>query len=116
MKDFFEEKGTFVASVGANIQTRVGAKIFKGSDTSHDKKIGCRPYIALNWLSNSNVEKVQLNKLSHDIAGSRNVGELKIGLETKTNKKGQIWANLAYQLGTDSYKNLMGNLGLKWSF
>ena len=48
--------------------------------------------------------------------GTRNIGELKLGMEGKLNHNLNIWSSVAQQLGDAGYSNTAVILGLKYAF
>lgn len=49
-------------------------------------------------------------------AGSRNVGELKLGTEGQLSKNVALWSNVAQQVGNHGYSDTSVNLGVKYQF
>lgn len=118
--DSFKESstGTQVDEGKSNIQTRLGAKASMIVPTSISAASNYRPFAALNWIHNSNSEDklVNLDNTYYGVAGSEDIGEIKLGLEGQTSQNSNAWINLAYQAGGDNYSDVIGNIGWKFSF
>lgn len=95
-----------------NLQTRVGIKSYM--NIHHNGQY--QPYIALNWIHNTEENLINIENQSYAIDGYKNLGEVKFGIEANINPASRLWANLAYQRGSQSAENYIANLGLKWSF
>ena len=73
-------------------------------------------YGEVNWLHNTQNVDVTLDNVRVEQAGSRNVGEVKLGLEGQITDSLTIWTNLAQQIGTKSYSDTSANVGIKYHF
>ncbi|MCG6490152.1 autotransporter outer membrane beta-barrel domain-containing protein, partial [Vibrio parahaemolyticus] len=49
-------------------------------------------------------------------SGTRNIGEIKVGVEGQLTRNADIWFNVAQQAGSDHYSDTQGMLGLKYRF
>ncbi len=50
------------------------------------------------------------------VAGTRNIGELKTGVEAKLNKNVNLWGNIAQQIGDKGYSDTQAMVGFKVNF
>ena len=84
----FKEKstGTLIDEGKGNIQTRLGAKAFIVVPTDIAASSNYRPYVALNWIYNSEDKLVKLDNSYYGISGNSNLGEIKFGVEGQTSK------------------------------
>lgn len=48
--------------------------------------------------------------------GPQNIGELKVGVEGQLNKNFSVWSNVVQQVGNNSFGDMQGMLGMKYSF
>ncbi|GKX53871.1 autotransporter family protein [Budvicia aquatica] len=117
--DHREANGTKVSSSGSdNVQTRLGVKISR--DGVSDKDIGrdklFTVYAEANWLNNSQQAGAIMDGVQVKQAGSRNIGELKLGTEGKLNQNLNLWTNVGQQLGDKGYSDTSVNFGIKYSF
>ncbi|WP_420245791.1 autotransporter outer membrane beta-barrel domain-containing protein, partial [Citrobacter sedlakii] len=51
-----------------------------------------------------------------DLDGTRNIGELKAGVEGQLTKNVSLWGNVAQQVGDKGYSDTSAMLGIKASF
>ena len=114
----FKEKstGTLIDEGKGNIQTRLGAKAFLVVPTDIAASSNYRPYVALNWIYNSEDKLVKLDNSYYGISGNSNLGEIKFGVEGQTSKNSYAWFNLSYQMGSNNYSDFIGNIGWKVNF
>lgn len=114
-----EANGTRVKSKGdGNLQTRLGLKAFiKGHsviDEGKDREF--QPFVEANWIYNTQSYGVTMNGVTNYQAGTRNIGELKAGVEGQIGKNLHLWGNVAQQIGDKGYSDTQGMLGIKYAF
>lgn len=117
--DHREANGTRVSSSGSdNVQTRLGVKISRDGVSDMDKGTDklFTLYAEANWLNNSQQAGAIMDGVEVKQAGSRNIGELKLGTEGKLNQNLNLWTNVGQQLGDKGYSDTSVNLGIKYSF
>ncbi|KJW96477.1 hypothetical protein RZ87_18795 [Enterobacter roggenkampii] len=117
--DLTESNGTRVTGEGdGNIQTRLGARaFFKGHSTLDDgKQRTFEPFIEANWIHNTETFGATLNGVRVNQAGTRNIGELKVGVDGQLSRNVNLWGNVAQQVGDKGYSDSSAMLGLKVSF
>ena len=113
-----EDNGTLVKGVGNNnLQSRLGVRaVMNAKSKDKDAILQFQPFIEVNWVHNTKDFGVRMDGqtvLSH---GSRNVAEVKTGLDGKISQNMNIWANVSYQSGSKGYKDTQGMLGVKYTF
>lgn len=114
-----EHNGTVVKDkTDGNLMTRLGVRAYlKGhAEKDTDKGRDFQPFIEANWIHNTNNQTVQMGSIKDDISGTRNIGELKVGIEGQINPRLQVWGNVAQQMGDNSYSDTSAMLGVKYSF
>ncbi|WP_438442584.1 autotransporter outer membrane beta-barrel domain-containing protein [Kluyvera georgiana] len=114
-----EANGTRVEGKGdGNLQTRLGMKAFiKGhSATDEGKGREFQPFVEANWIYNTRSYGVAMNGVTNYQAGTRNIGELKAGVEGQIGRNLHIWGNVAQQIGDKGYSDTQGMLGIKYAF
>ncbi|WP_261833099.1 autotransporter family protein, partial [Leminorella grimontii] len=114
-----EANGTKVTSSGDNnVQTRLGLKVSRDgvSDVDKGKEKLFTVYAEANWLYNSEQAGATMDGVTVSQAGSRNVGELKLGAEGQLNRNLNLWSNVAQQLGDKGYSDTAVTLGVKYRF
>lgn len=114
-----EDNGTRVKGQGeGNVQTRVGVRLFgKGHSQLDDGKARTfQPFIEANWLHNSKEFGVSMNGDSINLAGTRDVGELKAGVEGQLSKYVSLWGTLGQQAGDKGYSDTAAVLGIRVTF
>ena len=118
LDSFNEQNGTRVDEGKSNIQTRLGAKASMIVPSSVSDSANYRPYAALNWIHNSNSQDkaVRLDNTYYGVAGSEDIGEIKLGIEGQKSQNSNGWVNIAYQMGSDDYRDVTANIGWKFTF
>ena len=118
LDEFVEQSNTRVEEGKANIQTRLGAKASMIVPTSLSTNSNYRPYAAINWIHNSNGEDkaIRLDNSYYGVGGAKDIGEIKLGLEGQTSTQSNAWVNVAYQVGSEDYRDLTGTIGFKVNF
>ncbi|ENY5348485.1 TPA: autotransporter outer membrane beta-barrel domain-containing protein [Klebsiella aerogenes] len=118
--DHKEQNGTVVQFGGDdNVQTRLGARFFiKGHNAKLDngKDRTFEPFIEANWIHNTKDFTAGLDGVPVKVAGTRNIGELKTGVEAKLNKNVNLWGNIAQQIGDKGYSDTQAMVGFKVNF
>ena len=111
-----ETNGTRVHSNGSgNVQTRLGVKFSLDSLQADSSKL-FTVYGEANWLYNTKNINVTMGGVEVRQTGSRNIGEVKIGLEGQLNQHLSVWVNAAQQLGSSGYRDTSANIGIKYQF
>ncbi|WP_139385343.1 autotransporter outer membrane beta-barrel domain-containing protein, partial [Salmonella enterica] len=59
---------------------------------------------------------VKMDDVGSDMRGTKNIGELKVGIEGQITSRLNVWGNVAQQVGDQGYSNTQGLLGVKYSF
>ncbi|PYG47217.1 autotransporter family porin [Pantoea sp. AG1095] len=114
-----EQNGTRVKGTGdGNIQTRLGARTFiKGHSAIDDGKDRVfQPFIEANWIHNTKEFGSELNGVKVTQKGTRNLGELKVGVEGQITKNVNLWGNIGQQMGDKGYSDTSALLGVKVNF
>ncbi|HCL6626850.1 TPA: autotransporter outer membrane beta-barrel domain-containing protein [Citrobacter amalonaticus] len=114
-----ETNGTRVEGKGdGNLQTRLGIRLFGKGHHSLDDNTGrnFQPFVEVNWIRNSKDFGATLNGESVDYAGTKNIGEVKAGVEGQLNKNVTLWGNVAQQVGDKGYSDTSAMLGVKVAF
>lgn len=117
--DHKEANGTNVQFEGdGNIQTRLGVRAFiKGhSKLDNGKDRTFEPFVEANWIHNTKNFGASLDGVRIDQAGTRNIGELKAGVEAKINKNVNLWGNVGQQIGDKGYSDTQATIGFKVNF
>lgn len=114
-----EHNGTVVKDkTDGNLMTRLGVRAYMKGHATKDADMGreFQPFIEANWIHNTNNQTVQMGSIKDEISGTRNIGELKVGIEGQINPRLQVWGNVAQQMGDNSYSDTSAMLGVKYSF
>lgn len=117
--DHRESNGTLVRGKGdGNIQSRLGMRAFiKGhSLIDEGKERVFEPFVETNWIHNTKTFSTQMDGVSVKIAGARNIGELKAGIEGQINPNINLWGNVAQQIGDKGYSDTQAMIGMKYLF
>lgn len=113
--DHRESNGTKVSGKGNdNLQTRLGTRATLEGQNSMNQTF--QLYTEANWLHNTEEYGVAMNGADIKQAGSKNIAELKIGIEGKLSESFNIWGNVGQQVGDKGYSDTGVILGLKYNF
>ncbi len=114
-----DDSNTQIQSTGTGtISTRFGVRVARDSVSDQDKgkdKL-FTVYSEMNWLYHRKDPGVAMDNITVSQAGSRNVGEIKLGAEGKLNKNCNTWANVGQQMGGSGYNDSRVTVGLKYAF
>lgn len=99
-----------------NLQARLGFKTYLDISSSLDAATRYRPYIALNFIHNTNPYAVRIDDVEYTTQGSSNLGEVKLGVEGSITPNSQVWLNTSYVAGSHSHQAYQGNIGWKYNF
>ena len=113
-----EANGTNVTGNSDNLSTRLGLRAYRQDqrETDADASRTLQTFVEVNWLHNSKNFGVTMNDVSDYQAGTRNIGEAKVGIEGNINKKLNVWGSVAQQIGDDGYRDSRASIGIKYSF
>ncbi|HEP1894415.1 TPA: autotransporter outer membrane beta-barrel domain-containing protein [Kluyvera cryocrescens] len=114
-----ESNGTVVIGEGDNnVQTRLGVRTFLKGQHAMDAGTGriFEPFVEANWLHNSRSFSTTMDGARVSQAGSRNLGEIKAGVEAKLNPNLNLWGSVGTQVGTRGYQDSTAIVGVKVNF
>ncbi len=114
-----EANGTRVESRGdGNITTRFSLRTFLQGHNALDDNSGrvFEPFVELAWINNSKAYGAVLNGVSVSQAGTRNIGELKTGVEAYLTRDFSLWGNVSQQIGDKGYSDTGAQFGLRFMF
>ncbi|WP_042292449.1 autotransporter outer membrane beta-barrel domain-containing protein [Citrobacter sedlakii] len=114
-----ENNGTVVKDkTDGNLMTRLGVRAYLKGHAEKDAGKGreFQPFVEANWIHNTNNQAVQMGSITDEISGTRNIGELKVGVEGQVTPRLQVWGNVAQQVGDNSYSDTSAMLGVKYTF
>ena len=117
--DHTESNGTLVQGAGNdNLQARVGTRFYLKGKSALDKNTQreFEPFIETNWIYNTKQYGTRMNGVSDYSQGSRNIGEVKAGVEAKISDRLNLWSTVSQQVGGHGYSNTQGAVGLKYMF
>ncbi|ENN7017478.1 autotransporter outer membrane beta-barrel domain-containing protein [Enterobacter ludwigii] len=98
--------------------TRLGMKAYVNGHNTIDEGKDCtfQPFIEVNWIHNSRITAVKMDDTRDRMRGTKNIGELKMGIEGQLNQDLSVWGNIAQQVGNNSFSDMQGMAGVKYSF
>lgn len=98
--------------------TRMGVKAYINGHNAidNDKSREFQPFVEANWIHNTQPASVKMDDVSSDMRGTKNIGELKVGIEGQVTPRLNVWGNVAQQVGDTGYSDTQGMLGMKYSF
>ena len=74
------------------------------------------PYVEASWVHNTRALGTSMNGVTIHQAGTRNAGELKLGVDATLNANVNLWGGVAQQLSSHSYSDTSAIAGVKVSF
>ncbi|WP_024911523.1 autotransporter outer membrane beta-barrel domain-containing protein [Chania multitudinisentens] len=110
-----EDNGTRIAEQRKNqTTTRLGVRLFSNPVGPNANQI--QPFLQLNWWSGGNDATVEMNetKVRHKLAD--NVYEAKAGVQFALGKGWSASGNIGVQGGNNDFRDVNGQLGLRYSF
>ncbi|MBJ9296075.1 intestinal colonization autotransporter adhesin MisL [Citrobacter werkmanii] len=114
-----EANGTRVKDdTDGNLMTRLGVKAFINGHNAIDdgKSREFQPFVEANWIHNTQTASVKMDDVRNDMRGTKNIGELKVGVEGQITPRLNVWSNVAQQVGDKGYSDTRGILGVKYNF
>lgn len=114
-----EANGTRVKdNTDGNLMTRLGVKAFINGHNAIDdgKSREFQPFVEANWIHNTQTASVKMDDVRNDMRGTKNIGELKVGVEGQITPRLNVWSNVAQQVGDKGYSDTRGMLGVKYNF
>lgn len=114
-----EANGTRVKdNTDGNLMTRLGVKAYINGHNAIDdgKSREFQPFVEANWIHNTQTASVKMDDVSNDMRGTKNIGELKVGVEGQITPRLNVWSNVAQQVGDKGYSDTRGMLGVKYNF
>nr|WP_318382426.1 autotransporter outer membrane beta-barrel domain-containing protein [uncultured Enterobacter sp.] len=117
--DVIEHNGTRVQARGQdNLRSRLGIKAYARSEGpatgANDAEF--RPYIQTSWIHDSNNFGVRMDGTDSIVAGTRNVAEVKVGLESRLNSDVNLWGDISHQAGDHGFSDSQAALGIRYAF
>ena len=112
-EDHKEANGSKVTTDNGNLATRVGLRSAIESQATCMK---IQPFVELNWWHNSRPSNTTINGSTTEIAGIKNVAEIKSGISISINDKTDISLEANVQKGQSSYLNTGAALKAKIRF
>lgn len=113
---FKDDQGLIINHGSDNLQARLGFKTYLEVATSINNETSYRPYLALNYIHNTSPYSVDIDNIKYMNNGSKNLGEVKIGIEGNITKNNQVWLNTSYIEGGNSNHEYQGTIGWKYNF
>lgn len=113
-----ERNGTQINSDGDNSQFRFGVRAFmkeqwyQGNGNYREYE----PYGEINWLTSNADYAVKMNETNVRHKGMKNILQLRAGVRGQITDNLSVWADATAQSGQQGYRDIMGQLGLKYDF
>jgi len=111
-----ENNGTQVSSQGnGNVQSRVGVRASMKTHSDKQQPV-FQPYIEANWIGNSQNMGATMNDVSIEQRGSKNIAEVRAGVDGQLTQRVNLWGNVGQQMGSESYRDTSAMIGVKVTF
>jgi len=113
--DVREDNGTRVQSGKAGgTTTRLGARVYARPLDNSTNRI--QPFAEVNWWSGGNKSSIAMDgeRISHDLP--KNILETKVGAQFEIGRGWSGYGSVGYQQGSNSFSDVSGQVGVKFSF
>lgn len=111
-----EKNGTIINGRGENnVQSRLGVRASLKHEDAANARI-FEPFVEANWIHNTKLYGVSMNGDVVDTVGSRDLGEVKVGVEGQLTQNLNLWSNVSQQVGREGYSDTGIMLGMKYTF
>ncbi|KAA6093700.1 autotransporter outer membrane beta-barrel domain-containing protein [Pantoea sp. B_9] len=117
--DHTEAGGTQVQNTGnAGITTRLGVRTYLNGKSVADLQTvrEFQPFVEVNWLHNTAAYSVRMNGETDDVRGSRNIAEMKTGVEGRLSQSLTGAVMFTQQAGGAGYRQSQGSLQVSYRF
>ncbi|OYQ73939.1 autotransporter outer membrane beta-barrel domain-containing protein [Wohlfahrtiimonas sp. G9077] len=114
MNDITDATGTHITGSKNNIETRLGARLFMEKTLDNGNVV--TPYMEVNYYHNSKPFYASFDGVRVDQHGTRNLGEMKLGVEGQVQKNLSVWGDVGYRAGSNSYHDTKVTLGVRYNF
>jgi autotransporter family porin len=74
------------------------------------------PFVEANWLHNTREFGTAMNAVDSAQRGTRNVAELKVGVDGELTRNVSLWGHIGQQVGDKGYSDTGASVGMKVSF
>ncbi len=114
-----EQNGTWVSDeTDGMLRSRLGVRTYlKGySELDENTDREFQPFVEANWLHNFGDYSVKMDDVTNSIAGNKNIGELKLGVEGRLADDFTMWGNVAQQVGSAGYSDTSAVFGTRVNF
>ncbi|MDQ1228546.1 autotransporter family porin [Pantoea ananatis] len=117
--DHTEAGGTRVQGSGNDgVTTRLGLRTYLNGKSRADQQTvrEFQPFVEVNWLHNTEVYGVRMNGVTDAVRGSRNIAELKTGVEGRLSRSLTGAVVFTQQAGGGGYRDSQGSLQVSYRF
>jgi len=117
--DHTEAGGTRVQGKGNDgVTTRLGLRTYLNGKSRADQRTvrEFQPFVEVNWLHNTQVYGVRMNGETDSVSGTRNIGELKTGVEGRLSERLSGALVFTQQAGGGGYRDSQGSLQVSYRF
>lgn len=114
-----EQNGTRITGDAENnVRSRVGLKAFMKTHSPLDDTTGrrFRPYVEANWLHNTERYGVSMDGVTVTQAGTRNIAEVRAGLEGNLTSRLSLSGSIGQQAGDNGWSDTSASVGMRYSF
>lgn len=100
------------------LSSRLGLRAYLKGHSHLDDNTGreFQPFVEANWIHNFDTYQVRMDGINNEALGTRDIGELKLGVEGKIAHNFTLWGNVAQQMGDDGYADTGVLLGARLNF
>ena len=117
--DHTEAGGTRVQGTGNDgVTTRLGLRTYLNGKSRADRQTvrEFQPFVEVNWLHSAQVYGVRMNEETDAVRGSRNIAELKTGVEGRLSHSLTGAVVFTQQAGVGGFRDSQGSLQVSYRF
>lgn len=105
-----QDNGAWISRLGARLYGNGHHKMDDGKDRTF------QPFVEANWIHNSSDYSYKFDDVSIKQDGTKNIAELKLGVEGQLNKEWTVWTHVGQQLGDKGFHRTDALVGVKYMF
>ena len=95
-----------------NVRTRLGARAIISEEGNND----FNAFVEANWVHNTQQYGATISGVTVDQSGSRNQAEARLGVDWRITDGISVWGRVGASVGSDSYSEREGSVGIRYHF
>ncbi|MGV6490256.1 autotransporter outer membrane beta-barrel domain-containing protein [Stenotrophomonas rhizophila] len=107
-----EANGTVIDGADADgLSSRLGVRVFGHADTAGRNRV--QPFVAVNWLHDASDNALHFDGERLQAGIPKDRYEVKAGVQLQLGAKWAAWGDMAVQNGSQGYRDVAGQIGLR---